>query len=151
MKRLLIEFYNALGGNEKKVFWFGAIVFSIGFILLIDVLKPPSWFGWKETTGTILQAQGAKAGIFSGGSTTFLIQYQTLEGETIEGTYKISPLILRTMTGLRVFYKANNPTEFYLHNPTKLTIALTCLIFGSVVSLSFYLYYRDKQKGIDYD
>lgn len=151
MKRLLIEFYNALGGNEKKVFWFGAIVFTIGFVMLIDVLKPPSWFGWQETTGNIIGAQGARGGIFSGGSTTFMMRFETLEGQTIEGTFKASPLILKAMTGLRVFYKTKNPSEFYVHNPTKLVLALSSLIFGAVVILSFYLYYRDKQKGIDYD
>lgn len=151
MAKLFLDFYNALGSHEKKVFWFGSIVSIIGFIMIIDVLKPPAWFGWQETKGDIIGMQGKRGGIFSGGSTTFVIRYDTYDGKTLTGVFKISPLVLNAMTDLKIFYKTNNPSVFYVHNSSKLVIALTSLIFGLVVILSFFLYYKDKQKGIDYD
>ncbi len=150
MKQLFLEFYNALAANEKKVFWFGGIVCFIGFFMLFDILIPLKWRGWEETTGDIIGVQSAKCGMFSGGSTTFLIHYNTQQGQTIEGTFNASPVVLRTRTGLKVYYKTQDVKHFFVHNPSKLTIALTAFIFGMCLVLSFILYYRDKKRGIDY-
>lgn len=151
MKQLFLEFYKALAANEKKVFWFGGIVWSVGFFMLINILIPPKWLGWQETTGDIVGVQSAKGGMFSGGSTTFVIRYNTQQGEAINGTFNASPIVLRTRIGLKVYYKTQDVKHFYVHNPSKLTIALTAFIFGMCVVLSFILYYRDKKRGIDYN
>ncbi len=151
MKQLFLEFYQALKANEKGLFWLGVVTLSIGLFMLIDILIPPKWLGYQETKGDIIGVQKMDSGKFSGGSATFLIRYNTLDGQAIDGTFKSSPIVLRTRSGLKVYYKLNDVTHFYVHNPSILTIALTVFIFGICLVLSFILYYRDKKKGIDYN
>lgn len=151
MKQHFLTFYNTLGKNEKKTFWFGSLVFTIGFTLLLNVLYPPHWSGWQETTGHIISAQNMQTGLFSGGRTLFLIEYMPEDGTMQQGTFPISPIILSTMKTIRVFYQKDTPSVFYVHNPTVLILGLTALIFGSGVLLSFYLYNRDRLQGITYD
>ena len=152
MTQIILDFYRVLEGNEKKAFWFGGLTFAIGFIMLLDVLRPPSWWGWQETKGYIIEAQKMpKEGLFSSGSINLLIQYTPEDGSVQKGTFKISPVILSTMKGIRVFYQKDNPSVFYVHNPSRLVIALTITIFGIGVLFSFYLYYRDRLRGITYD
>jgi hypothetical protein len=57
MKQIVEQLYASLGAHEKKVFWLGVIAFAVGIIMLIDVLKPPSWFGWEKTRADIVEAQ----------------------------------------------------------------------------------------------
>ena len=151
MKRVFLEFYNALRKHEKQTFWFGSIVFTIGFIMLLDVLRPPSWWGWQETTGELIGMENVQGGLFSGSTTTFLIQYMSEDGQIRQGTFAISPIILSTMKTIRVFYQKETPSVFYVHNPTRGVIALAMVVFGASVLLAFYLYYRDRLKGITYD
>lgn len=145
MKQLFLEFYNGLHSHEKKVFWFGSIAFTIGFIILINVLIPPSWRGWQETHGELIGSESMKGGLFGGGSTVFYLQYTPENGEIQRGTFRVSPIILSTMKTIRVFYQKNEPTVFYVHNPTYLAIALTMVIFGGGVLLTFFLYFRDRR------
>lgn len=139
IKQHFITFYNTLGNNEKKTFWFSSIVFTIGLTLLLNVLYPPNWSGWQETTGHIINAQNIQAGMFSGGRTVFLIEYMPEDGIIRQGTFAMSPIILSTMKTIRVFYHKDTPSVFYVYNPTILIIALTAFIFGTGVLLSFYL------------
>jgi hypothetical protein len=151
MKQIFLTFYHALSSHEKKTFWFGSIVFTIGSILLLNVLRPPSWWGWQETKGELVSTQRMDFGQFSGGSTVLGVQYFAEDGSMRKGEFSISPIILSTMKTIRVFYQKNDPSVFYVHNPTLLIIALTMVIFGSGVLLTFYLYYRDRLNGVDYD
>lgn len=151
MKQLILEFYRALGVHEKKVFWFGGLTFSLGFCMLVDVLKPPSWFGWQVTKGEITHIQSTKKGLFSGGNVTFQIRYTTLRGQSIDALYTASPVVISTMSHLKVYYKVNEVNHFYVYNPSYFTIALSVFVFGSLVVLAFVLYHRDKQKSIDYN
>lgn len=151
MKQIFYAFYKALSGHEKKTFWFGCITFAIGFVMLIEALIPPSWRGWQETEGQLIGSENVQRGLFSGSSTTFFIQYSPENGEILKGTFRVSPVILSTMHTIRVFYQKNEPTVFYVHNPTQLVIALTMTVFGTGVLLTFFLYNRDRLKGITYD
>ena len=151
MKQLFLTFYNALNVNEKRTFWYGSIAFTIGFIMLTDALIPPSWRGFQETQGEILGIENAPSGAFSGGSTTYLLQYQPQNGQILRGTFRISPIILTAMGRIRVFYKSHEPTFFYVHNPTLLVIASTMVIFGGGVLVTFFMYYRDGRRGVRYD
>ncbi|MBL7813689.1 MAG: hypothetical protein JNL70_01700 [Saprospiraceae bacterium] len=150
-KTFFQEFYKALSGNEKKTFGFGVMVFVIGFVLLLDCLRPPSWWGWQETVGELVGTEGIQSGQFSGGSTNFVIQYYSADGQKRLGTFHLSPIILNTMKTIRVFYQKNDPSVFYVHNPTRLVIAVTMTLFGAAVLLTFYLYNRDRLMGITYD
>ncbi len=151
LKQLFLSFYKTLGNNEKKTFWFSSLTFTIGFIMLLNVLRPPSWSGWQETKGHIISSQNMRTGLFSGGRTIFLIEYMPENGTLQQGTYPISPIVLSTMKTIRVFYQKGTPSVFYVYNPTVLIIALTALIFGACVLLSFYLYNKDRLQGITYD
>lgn len=151
IKQHFLTFYNTLGNNEKKTFWLGSITFSIGFIMLLEVLRPPIWSGWQETSGQIISAQNMQTGLFSGGRTLFLIEYMPEDGTMRQGTFPLSPIILSTMKTIRVFYQKDTPSVFYVYNPTVLILAFTALIFGTGVLLSFYLYDRDRLRGITYD
>jgi hypothetical protein len=151
MKQLFLEFYYALKANEKGIFWLGVGTLSIGFFMLIDNLKPPEWFGWQETKGDIIGVEKMDNGRFSGGGATFLIRYNTLDGQVIDGSFKSSPLVLRTRSNLKVYYKTHKVTNFYVYTSSKLIIALTAFIFGMCLVLSFIWYYRDKKRGINYN
>ncbi len=149
-KEYFNTFYRALSSHEKNTFWFGSITFAIGFLLLIKVLIPPSWSGWAETQGELLGAESMKTGQFGAGTTVFLLQYTPQNGEVLQGTFKISPIILSTMKTIRVFYQKTTPSVFYVHNPTWSVIAVTMTLFGGGVLVAFFLYNRDKQRGITY-
>lgn len=151
MKQIFQAFYQGLSNHEKKTFWFGCITFVIGFVMLITALIPPSWLGWQETEGKLTGSENVQKGLFSGGSTTFSIQYSPENGEILKGTFRVSPIILNTMHTIRVFYQKSEPTVFYVHNPTQLVIAFTMTVFGGGVLLTFFLYNRDRQRGINYD
>jgi hypothetical protein len=151
MKQIFLQFYSTLLHTEKKTFWFGSVVFTIGFLLLVDVMRPPSWWGWQEAKGELVSTQSMDAGQFSGGSTVMGVQYYSEDGNVRKGEINISPIILSTMKTIRVFYQKHDPSVFYVHNPTRLIIALTMVIFGLGVLTAFYLYYRDRRKGVTYD
>jgi hypothetical protein len=146
MKQIVEQLYASLGAHEKKVFWLGVIAFAVGIIMLIDVLKPPSWFGWEETRADIVEARPTPGGMFNAGSTVFKIKFNIANGETLEALYKASPIVLGTMSEIKVFYKRDKPTHYYVYNPNTLIIGLTTLIFGFGIILSFYLYYKDKSE-----
>lgn len=151
MKQTLQAFYQTLSSHEKQTFWFGSITFTLGFVMLIYVLIPPSWQGWQETQGQLVSAEMVANGQFSGGTTSLMIQYSPENGPILRGTLEISPIILSTMKTIRVFYQKDEPTVFYVHNPTLLVVAATMTIFGSCVLVAFFLYNRDSQRGISYD
>ncbi len=147
MKQIVEQLYASLGAHEKKVFWLGIITFSVGIIVLIDVLKPPSWFGWEKTRADIIEAHPAPGGgMFNAGSTIFKIRFSIANGESLEALYKASPIVLSTMSDIKVYYQKDKPTHYYVYNPNTLVIGLTTMIFGFALLLSFYLYYRDKSE-----
>ena len=147
MKQIVGQLYASLGAHEKKVFWLGIITFSVGIIVLIDVLKPPSWFGWEKTRADIIDAHPAPGGgMFNAGSTIFKIRFSIANGESLEALYKASPIVLSTMSDIKVYYQKDKPTHYYVYNPNTLVIGLTTMIFGFALLLSFYLYYRDKSE-----
>ncbi len=151
MKKAFLAFYHTLDKLEKRNFWFGSITFIIGLAFLLEVICPPSWRGWQETTGEITAAQNLSKGLFSGGTMLFSLKYSPHNGAPLEGTFTMSPIILSTIKSIRVFYQKDNPSIFYVHNPTRLIISLTVTILGGGLLLSYYLYYRDRLKGITYD
>ena len=151
MKEQFRAFYNALNITEKRAFWYGSIAFIIGFIMLTDALTPPSWRGFQETQGEILSIETLPTGQFSGGSTTYLLQYTPENGQILRGTFRMSPIILTALGRIRVFYKKQEPTFFYVHNPTVLVIALTMVVFGGGILVTFFLYNRDRLRGVSYD
>ncbi len=151
MKQLFQQFYNVLSRHERQTFWFGSVTFVIGFILLLDVLRPPSWSGWKETKGELVSVQNMDMGQFSGGKTVLGVLYTPENGQPQKGEFSLSPIILSTMKTIRVFYQKDTPSVFYVYNPTLKVIALTMTVFGATVLLAFYLYNRDRLKGITYD
>lgn len=142
MKELFAKLYSALNEYERRVFWLGVAKITIGTFMLIYILTPPEWFGWQATSGTILEAHRMKGGLFSGGTTEFLIQFNTLEGETLEGIYTASPIIVRDFSTLKVYYYKSNAHHFYVYNPYVLIIAATIFLLGFLILLSYALYYR---------
>jgi hypothetical protein len=151
MKQLFLEFYNTLSITEKRNFIFGTLLFSIGMGIMLYVLFPPSWNNWEETTGDLISAQSLSKGAFSGGTTLYTLRFSTQQGEIKEGTFTMSPIVLSTMKRIRVFYKQDNATVFYVHNPTTLVIGLAMVLLGGGLLLTYGLYYRDKLRGIDYE
>jgi hypothetical protein len=151
MKKAFLDFYNTLDKLEQRNFWLGSITFIIGFAFLIEVLLPASWRGWQETKGEIVAAQNVSKGLFSGGAMLFSLKYSPQNELPREGTFTMSPIILSTMKSIRVFYKKNNPSVFYVYNPTRLTLSLLATILGGGLLLAYYIYYRDRLKGITYD
>jgi hypothetical protein len=147
VKEIIQTFYQSLTGNEQKTFWFGAILFALGFLFLLDVLRPPSWSGWQETQGRLVSTQHIQLGQFNAGQATFQIEYTVVaDGQMRQGMFHISPIVLSTMKRIRVFYQKNDPSVFYVHNPTRAVIATTLTILGTAILLTFYLYYRDRLK-----
>lgn len=146
MKEIFLKLNNALNEYERRVLWLGIAKFCIGFALLIYVLTPPEWFGWQATKGEITDAKRIDGGLFGGGTTLFIIQFNTTGGQVLTGTYRASPIILGDFDALKVYYFKSNPTHFYVYNPNNLVIALTVLGLGFLILLSFYLYYKTLTK-----
>jgi hypothetical protein len=151
MKKVFLDFYNTLDKLEKRNFWLGSFTFIIGLVFLIEVLIPASWRGWQETRGEITAAQNVSKGLFSGGTMLFSLRYIPQDGSAREGTFTMSPIILSTMKQIRVFYQKDNPTVFYVYNPTRLTLSLLATVLGGGLLLAYFLYYRDRLNGIMYD
>jgi hypothetical protein len=145
-KQFVTQLYQILSNAEKKAFWLGVGSFFIGFTMFIRLSIPPTWLGWESTKGNIEEAIATEGGIFSGGGTTFKISYTTLVGQTLEGYYKITPVVMNTMKGIKVYYQKDNPSVFYVHNPTLLIISLTLLFLGFAILVAFFLYSRDKEE-----
>jgi hypothetical protein len=151
MKQAFFAFYTMLNGNEKKAFGFGVIVFAIGFLSTLYLIRPKTWLGWAETSGELLGVKSMVAGQFSAGTSIYLLQFQSADGQIRQGTFKMSPIVLSTIKQIRVFYQKNDPSVFFVHNPTFTPLAITMMVFGAGVLVAFYLYNRDRLQGITYD
>lgn len=146
MQTLNLEWFKALSSKEKQILSMGLGTFLIGIFILFDSIIPLSWVGRTETKGEIVQMLSMNKGSFSGGGGIFLIRYYTSEGQQMDGTFNASPAVLSTMKTIRVFYKTQNPSNFYVFDPSKRIIGIVALIFGVGILGSYLSYLFEKKK-----
>ena len=142
--------YSVLSKIEKSLVWLGGLNLLVGTVMLLTALTPPSLYGYAESTGEIIGYQNLTQGTFSGGSIMCSIRYVTNDGTSQGGLYQATPSLLSQMKTIRIFYKTKNPSEFFVYNPSTLTVGLTIFIFGLGITLAFLSYLKDKSNGINY-
>ena len=146
MKQLNWQWLKALDSKEKQILGLGGITFAIGVFILFQTLIPLSWVGRAEAKGEILKTNSVKGGSFGGGSAEFAIGFQTHEAQSVEGIFKASPTVLSVMKTIRVFYKKQNPSDFYVYDPSKRIIGIASLIFGMGILGAYIAYLLEKKK-----
>jgi uncharacterized protein YjeT (DUF2065 family) len=146
MQTLNLAWFKTLSSKEKQLMSMGIGTFLIGIFILWDFVIPLSWVGRAETKGEIVQMLSMKKGSFSGGSGLYLMRYYTPDGQQMDGTFTASPAVLSIMKTIRVFYKTQNPTNFYVFDPSKRIIGIVALVFGVGILGTYISYLFEKKK-----
>jgi hypothetical protein len=146
MQLLNKDWVKTLSSKEKQILGLGLATFLISIFILFDSIVPLSWVGRTETRGEIVERLSMKQGSFSGGSGVYLIRFHTSDGQVIDGTFTASPAVLSIMKIIRVFYKTDNPSNFYVFDPSKRIIGIVTLIFGVGILGTYTAYLFEKKQ-----
>jgi hypothetical protein len=146
MQQLNKEWFLALSSMEKQILGLGLATFIISLFILSDSLVPLSWVGRTETKGELVQLLSIKQGSFSGGNGVYLIRFYTPDGQSFDGTMTASPAVLSIMKTIRVFYKVNNPSNFYVFDPSKRIVGIVAFVFGMGILGTYTAYVFEKKQ-----
>jgi hypothetical protein len=145
MQKLNREWFKELSSKEKQILGLGLMAFLISLFLLFQFVVPLSWVARSETNGEIVQLLSMKKGSFSGGSGVYLVRFYTPDGQPYEGTFTASPAVLSIMKTIRIFYKTNNPSNFYVFDPSKRIIGIVAFVFGIGILGTYTAYLFEKK------